>query len=163
MTITVQNSRKLMFTMDNEVSLRKAKQSDLPIILKLYGQPEIDDGKLLSLQEAEIIFARIQSYPDYSLYVAEYAGRVVGTFALLIMDNLGHLGAPSAIVEDVAVSPKMQGQGIGTKMLGHAIEKARQAGCYKLMLSANLKRKNAHLFYEKLGLTKHGNSYLLKP
>ena len=75
--------------MDKEISLRKAKQTDLPAILDLYGQPEIDNGQILSMQEAQIIFARMQSYPDYSIYVAEYQGRVIGTYGLLIMDNLG--------------------------------------------------------------------------
>lgn len=37
--------------MENQISLRKAMQADLPAILNLYGQPEIDDGKLLSLEE----------------------------------------------------------------------------------------------------------------
>ncbi|MDJ0621973.1 MAG: GNAT family N-acetyltransferase [Desulfocapsaceae bacterium] len=148
--------------MDKEISLRKAKQTNLPAILDLYGQPEIDNGRLLSMQEAQIIFARMQTYPNYSMYVAEYQGQVIGTYGLLIMDNLGHLGAQSAIVEDVAISPGLQRRFIGNKMLNYAIELARQAGCYKLMLSTNLKREKAHLFYEKLGLVKHGNSYLLQ-
>ena len=53
---------------------------------------------------------RFADYPDYTLYVAEQAGDVVGSFALLVMDNLGHLGAPSAIVEDVVVAPALQEQ-----------------------------------------------------
>ena len=47
--------------------------------------------------------------------------QVVGTFALLIMDNLGHLGAPSAVVEDVAVDPEWQAQGVGKVMMYHAL------------------------------------------
>ncbi len=52
---------------------------------------------------------RFARYPDYVLYVAEHEAMVVGTFALLVMDNLGHMGAPSAIVEDVVVDPGQQG------------------------------------------------------
>ena len=36
--------------------------------------------------------------------MAELNGEIVGTFALLIMDNLAHLGAPSGVVEDVVVA-----------------------------------------------------------
>jgi hypothetical protein len=70
-----------------------AAKTDLPEILRLYAQPEVDDGRVLSLQKAENIFERINNYPDYNLYVADSNGVIVGTFALLIMENLGHLGA----------------------------------------------------------------------
>jgi len=44
----------------------------------------------------------MRSYPNYHLYVARNESGAVGTFALLIMDNLGHLGACTGVVEDVA-------------------------------------------------------------
>ncbi len=81
------------------------------------------------------------------------------TFALLVMDNLGHLGAPSAIIEDVAVDPRWQGHGIGKKMMEHALELYREKGCYKAVLSSNLKRERAQAFYESLGFERHGYSY----
>ena len=46
--------------------------------------------------------------------------RTAIAFALLIMDNLGHLGAPSGLLEDVAVDPERQGEGIGRAMLEYA-------------------------------------------
>lgn len=38
----------------------------------------------------------------------------------------------------------------------------RPAHCYKVTLSAYLKRDRAHRFYESLGFTKHGYSFLLE-
>ena len=35
----------------------------------------------------------------------------------------------------------------------------RQKGCYKMMLSSNLRRTGAHAFYESLGFEKHGYSF----
>jgi GNAT superfamily N-acetyltransferase len=99
------------------------------------------------------------AYPDYKLYVAAQGTQVVGTFALLIMDNLGHLGAPSALVEDVAVDPAVQGQGIGKAMMRHAMALAAESGCYKLTLSSNLKREKAHAFYDALDFECHGFSF----
>jgi len=75
------------------------------------------------------------------------------------MHNLGHLGAPSAIVEDVAVAPALQGNGIGKAMMQFALELCRGKGCYKLMLSSNLKREQAHAFYDSLGFERHGFSF----
>ncbi|WP_051356794.1 GNAT family N-acetyltransferase [Azorhizobium doebereinerae] len=140
------------------ITMRPATEDDLPAVLALYAQPGMDDGKTLPMAEARALFARFARYPDYVLYVAEDAGAVVGTLALLIMDNLGHLGAPSAIVEDVVVDPARQGGGVGGVMMRFAMRKAAEKGCYKLVLSSNAKRVRAHEFYEKLGFRRHGVS-----
>lgn len=145
--------------MPDDVIIRPATENDLEGVVALYGQPGLDDGVVLSPPEARAIFARFATYPSYTLYVAELGGAVVGTFALLIMDNLGHLGAPSAIVEDVVVSAVHQSHGIGRRMMHFALDRAREVGCYKLMLSSNLKRERAHKFYEQLGFTRHGYSF----
>ena len=145
--------------MADTLTIRTAAQADLPAVLALYAQPGMDDGKVLPLPEAERLFARFARYPDYTLYVAEIGGHIVGTFALLIMDNLGHLGAPSAIVEDVMVDPARHGQGIGQAMMRFAVRCARDKRCYKLMLSSNAKRERAHAFYESLGFKHHGYSF----
>lgn len=138
---------------------RPALASDLPEVLRLYAQPDIDDGDILPLEDATRIWERMATYPDYKLYVAAQGTQVVGTFALLIMDNLGHLGAPSALVEDVAVDPAVQGQGIGKAMMRHAMALAAESGCYKLALSSNLRREKAHAFYDALDFERHGFSF----
>lgn len=143
-----------------KLSIQPAEKSDLPGILALYAQPDLDDGEMLSHQEAIVLFEKFEQYPNYKLYKALRENQIVGTFALLIMDNLGHLGRPSAIVEDVAVDPAFQRKGIGKKMIQHAMSLSRKAGCYKLVISANQKRNKAHAFYESLGLKRHGYSFV---
>src|SRR5262249_28082776 len=95
------------------------------------------------------------------LLVALSDGEVVGTYSLVIMDKLGKRGRPAGVLEDVAVSPARQGQGIGRAMMAHALEECRKARCYKLALSSNLKRADAHKFYESLGFERHGYSYVV--
>jgi GNAT superfamily N-acetyltransferase len=146
-------------TETDALCIRDAETDDLPGVLALYAQPDLDDGVVLTLHDAERLFARFARYPDYTLYVAEQDGRIVGSFALLIMDNLGHLGAPSAIVEDVVVGPVLHGRGIGRAMMRFAIERCREKRCYKLSLSSNAKRERAHAFYESLGFERHGYSF----
>jgi GNAT superfamily N-acetyltransferase len=141
------------------VTLRKASAADITAVLALYAQPDLDDGKILTVEQGVALFKRFSRYPDYTLYVAEQDDEIVGTFALLVMDNLGHLGSPSAIVEDVVVAPDRQGQGIGAAMMRFALERAREKRCYKLMLSSNAKRARAHAFYESLGYERHGYSF----
>jgi len=146
-----------------ELSLREAQESDLRHILDIYGQPGVDDGEVFTEAEARLHYQRLRQYPSYRLFVAVLDGQIVGTFALLIMDNLAHRGARSAVVEDVAVRPELQGRGIGRRMMEFARERCREAGCYKMALSSNLKRGPAHAFYDSLGFERHGYSFVIRP
>jgi len=143
------------------VVVRRAEQADLPAILALYAQPGMNGGEAISLDAAAGIWRRMAAYPDYGLYVAtaDGDGAVVGTFALLVMDNLAHGGAPSAIVEDLCVDERYRGRWIGRAMMTYAINRAREAGSYKLTLSSNLARAGAHAFYRALGFEQHGVSF----
>ena len=141
------------------VHIREATRLDLPAILRLLAQPAMDDGDVLPFADAERIFDRMACYPDYRMYVAIRGDRVVGCYALLIMDNLGHLGAPSGVIEDVAVDPQFHGQGIGRAMMRHALRMGADKVCYKVALSSNLTRERAHAFYEALGFERHGYSF----
>jgi GNAT superfamily N-acetyltransferase len=141
------------------VTVRKASAADIAAVLNLYAQPDLDDGNVLTVEQGIALFERFARYPDYTLYVAEQDYEIVGSFALLVMDNLGHLGSPSGIVEDVVVAPARQSTGIGAAMMRFALERAREKRCYKLVLSSNAKRARAHAFYESLGYERHGYSF----
>jgi N-acetylglutamate synthase-like GNAT family acetyltransferase len=141
------------------LSLRRATAKDLPAILALLAQPDYDNGDGVSPAEARAVFDKMARYPDYRLYVAEADGEVVGSYALLIMDNIGHKAAPSAIVEQVVVAEDRQSSGIGAAMMRRAMVDAAEAGAYKLVLSSNAKRGRAHAFYERLGFERHGFSF----
>jgi len=144
--------------------IREASGADLPAVLALYGQPDLDDGRVQGIADAERIWARFATYPDYRLYVAvSDSGEVIGTFALLIMDNLAHAGTPSGVVEDIVVSAAHQGSGVGRAMMAFARARCAQRGCYKMSLSSNLKRERAHQFYDSLGFEKHGYSFSVAP
>lgn len=143
------------------VSIRMARKADLADILHLYSQPEMDGGHSIRLEEAEILFDKFRQYPNYRIYVACNGDEVVGSYALLIMENLAHQGTPSGVVEDVVVAVEHQNKGIGRQMMQFAIEQCRNAGCYKMVLSSNLRRLDAHRFYESLGFEKHGYSFAI--
>lgn len=149
--------------MSVDVFIRAAAERDLPAVLALYAQPDLDDGNVLQVDQAAAIFARFALYPNYTLFVAEEGQQVIGTFALLVMDNLAHRGTPSAVVEDVVVSAAHRGRGIGRAMMRFAMERCALHGCYKMALSSNLKRRQAHAFYDSLGFERHGFSFVVKP
>ncbi len=142
-----------------EPDIREAADDDLEAILCVYREAGLDTAGGLSVAQARAIRDRMRAYPNYHLYVAVTQGRVCGTFALLIMDNLAHGGLPSGVVEDVAVLPSFQGKGIGKAMMHFAMQQCKRAGCYKLTLSSNQTREAAHKFYESLGFVRHGYSF----
>ena len=141
--------------------IRQATPDDAAALLNLYAQPDYDNGKVLSEEGAKAILVNAKKYPFYKFYIGECDGRVLGTYALLVMENIGHIGSPSAIVESVAVAAEAQGIGVGKALMTHAIEIAASQGCYKLALSSNIKRAGAHAFYDRLGFQRHGISFVV--
>ncbi|MCU0943299.1 MAG: GNAT family N-acetyltransferase [Hydrogenophaga sp.] len=150
--------------MNEALTLREATADDLPAVLALYAQPGMNDSGVIDLDQARAIFAQFARYPSYRLWVAcDAQGEVIGSYALLVMHNLAHMGTPAAVVEDVVVHPQHRSQGIGRQMMEHARTLAREAGCYKLALSSNQQRTRAHAFYESLGFERHGISFVITP
>jgi len=143
------------------LTVRPGTEADLPAVLALYGQPDFNGDNVLTFDEARAKFARFATYPDYTLHVAEKDGRIVGTFCLMIIDNLARRGRSSGLIEAVVVSSACQGEGVGRAMMRRAIEIAGEKGCYKVALSSGFKTKNAHAFYDSLGFERHGVSFLL--
>ena len=143
-----------------DLIIRQATLDDVKDILHIYAEA-LDNGKVITVEKAQKIFLKQQQYPNYQVFIALYEQQTVGTFALLIMENMAHNGTPSAVVEDVGVLPTMQSKGIGKLMMKFALKYAKEKGCYKMSLSSNLRREKAHQFYESLGFKKHGFSFLM--
>jgi GNAT superfamily N-acetyltransferase len=145
-----------------DIEIIEAGKEDLPHILSLYAEEDIDNGNVLPIGSAKAIFEKMQSYPNYKIYIAKYNDKIVGTFSLSIMDNIAHMGQSSGLVEDVVVKKSMRSKGTGRKMMEYALEICRKNNCYKMNLSSNLKRERAHKFYERLGFKKHGYSFSIE-
>jgi GNAT superfamily N-acetyltransferase len=147
------------------IEVKLATKDDLTEIIKLYQQSDMDNGMAVSIEDAEKIFNKTKLYPNYNFYVAINTltdkRNIIGVFGLLIMDNLGHRGTPSAIIEGVCVHEKMHGLGIGKQMMMAAKKTCEEAGCYKMALTSNITRQNAHQFYKSLGFEQHGISFQL--
>ena len=116
-------------TQHRPITIREAGEADLPTILQLYAQPEIDDGKILPLNVARSIFRQFRYYPNYTLFVAERDNRIAGSYVFLVMHNLGHLGVPSAIVDDVVVGDGKEADGARFDLGNDALRRPTTIGC----------------------------------
>jgi GNAT superfamily N-acetyltransferase len=50
------------------------------------------------------------------------------------------------------VHPNFRGKGIGKQLLDAAVDAAQREGCYRVQLTSNRQRTDAHRFYERHGL-----------
>jgi GNAT superfamily N-acetyltransferase len=136
--------------------VRLATEADLPRLLELLQQLSLDAPREQVTsplpQTYRGAFREIEADERQQLFVVEDRGRIVGTACLIVVPNLSHEGRPYALVENVVVDETERGAGYGELLLRHAMAEAQRAGCYKLALTSNKRRPNAHRFYQRLGL-----------
>ncbi|EFA68147.1 GNAT family N-acetyltransferase [Cylindrospermopsis raciborskii S07] len=141
-----------------KLKIRLTDSQDWSILNQLYA--DMDQKAPLADHRVQEIFTEISQIPNYHIYLAELDYEPVGTFSLLYVPTMMHLGYHRfAILDAVTVISSLRGQGIGTEMVRFALEQSAVAGCYKVTLSSNLKRDNAHRFYQSLGFEQHGWSF----
>jgi GNAT superfamily N-acetyltransferase len=83
--------------------------------------------------------------------VADLDGEVVGVCQLIVFRHLQARGGLCAEVESLHVHPDHRSKGVGAALLGDTIARAGELGCYRLQLTSNTARPDAHRFYERLG------------
>lgn len=135
--------------------VRLATEADLPRIVELLAQlspddPEREDTSSPLPYNYHLVF-REMVLGKQQLLVAEARKKIVGTLVLVLIPNLSHKGSPYAIIENVVVDEKQRSKGTGEALIRYAIGQARKAGCYKVSLTSNKRRTDAHRFYERLG------------
>lgn len=148
---------------EGTLPIREATEADLPRLVELLFQlsqtGEIAEREPHSPTAAELrALKRIGSLPGSSVLVLEAGGQVEGTVTLYVVPNISHGRRPFAIVENVVVDERCRGRGFGQILMDEAEARARAASCYKIALTSNQKRNDAHRFYSRLGYrqTHHG-------
>ena len=86
-----------------------------------------------------------------TVLVAELDGSVAGVCQLIMLRHLQERGGLCAEIESMHVSAALRGRGIGGFLLDAAVAEARSAGCYRIQLTSNKSRSDAHRFYARHG------------
>lgn len=107
-------------------------------------------------------FAEIEASQDNTLFVAERAGEVVGTFQVTSIPGMVARGARRGKIESVHVAPECRGMGIGKLMIAHALAFAKQQGVGLIELSSNKLRLDAHRFYRDLGFSQSHEGFKMQ-
>ena len=93
-----------------------------------------------------------------AVLVALEGGEVVGLCQVIVLRHFQHAGGLCAELESVFVREDRRSRGVGSALLEAAEALARERGCYRVQLTSNLARHDAHRFYEAhgYGATHHG-------
>jgi GNAT superfamily N-acetyltransferase len=141
--------------MQAEIIIRQARRDDLAALIAMFAADDIgghgDTVAADALPDYLRAFDTIAASPDQTLFVADLAGEVVGTFQTSITTTLAGRGASFMIIEAVQTRGDMRGRGIGAQMIEFCIADARRRGMPRVQLISNAKRKDAHRFYQRLG------------
>jgi GNAT superfamily N-acetyltransferase len=135
------------------ISIRTATEKDIPRILELYSQFSFQPGdyKAAPLEDCRQTLKKMSRVPGCNLLVAEENGEVSGTLFMAILPGMAHGTSPFGVVEYMVVDEKARRKGIGRALMEHCMKLAREAGCYKVMLTSDNRREAAHKFYESIG------------
>lgn len=131
---------------------RRATQEDLPALMRLYSF--LSPGDVIADPEDKNTIGHwesILSDPKLRYYLVETESKIVSTCTMSVIPNLTRGMRPYGLIENVVTDPEFRKQGLGTKVLKHALNDAWKEGCYKVMLLTGSKRESTLSFYEKAG------------
>jgi GNAT superfamily N-acetyltransferase len=140
--------------MTSEPVLRRASAADLPAIMRLLA----DDALGQSREGADegvyaAAFAAIERDPNNLILVIDIGGAVAGCAQLTIIPGLARRAVTRGQIESVRVASGHRGQGLGRWFMKALTEAARERGCGLVQLTSDVRRPDAHRFYESLGFT----------
>ena len=133
------------------ICIRKAKSQDFPAVFSLIknelGYYDLNETDALKRLE----YFRKSEY--WETFVADADGETVGFIG--VMKGMAYnIDGFYAEIAALAVSEKARRGGIGTALVRKAEEWALQNDVREVELHSNMKRLDAHLFYEKIGYVK---------
>lgn len=110
---------------------------------------EIDKETWIQQLDEINLHANIEIYVLFN----SLENKVVANGTLLIEKKFIHQCGKVGHIEDIVVDPKCQGMGLGKKIVEHLKERAKEVGCYKVILDCDVKNSQ---FYEKCGFSAKG-------
>lgn len=132
------------------------KEADLEAVLPLLAQLGYEPGP----EELARRFQAMDGSEGHLMLVAERGGRICGFLHVFARQALEK--PPEAIVQSMAVDAEIRRGGIGKMLLSEAEQWAARNGFTSVSLHSQLKRDDAHAFYESQGYERVATSGLLR-
>ena len=141
----------------NSSIIREARESDLPMIEKLMAElvDSVADDEGFDMGIVSGNFRTLLNDDNSYILVAEADDSVIGVITLAIRRTLLHSGT-SGLIEELVVSERHRGKGVGRQLIGAAIEKCEKMGCCKIEVSTETTNVDAREFYKSCGFEEIG-------
>ena len=143
----------------NSVVVRDAVIKDLPALAALMNEL----GYLTTVEEMTIRFENIRQHPDFRTLVAEYQNQVVGFAG--ITKNFSYESVEIYVrVMALVVDKSVRGKKIGFELIRAAESWAMLIKANRMVLTCGDReeRKDAHLFYRRMGFEIQSIGYIKK-
>ena len=131
--------------------IREAVEADFDQAMVLYGELGGPDN-VNSGEEGLNQWRAVLDHPGTTVFCLEQDGHLVSVVTLHILPNTTNRGRPYALIENVVTLKRLQGQGLGRRLMEHVVDEAWRQDCYKIMLLTG-QHVGARGFYERLGFT----------
>jgi GNAT superfamily N-acetyltransferase len=141
-------------TVPPPIHVRPAADADAAPIAALMGELGYDSTP----EQVRTRLARVAGNDDYAAFVAEADGEVLGFLGLQRGWVYEH-DRPFARLTALVVAERARRRGVGVRLVELADGWARERGAFVLMLTTNVRREEAHRFYEALGFSRTGYRY----
>jgi GNAT superfamily N-acetyltransferase len=134
------------------MQVRQAQSADFARVMELLRQLQPADPVLTDGRD-RAVFEQVLREPWLSLCVLEDRGQMQSACYLNVIPNLTRSARPYGIVENVVTDAAARGKGYGMRIVAYALERAWEAGCYKVMLQTGSKNESTHAFYRACGFS----------
>jgi GNAT superfamily N-acetyltransferase len=138
---------------DVPITVRPAVPADLERLVELMEAGSLEPGREdpADLPAYRAALDEIQAHPPSDVLVAVAGDQVVGVCQFIVFRHLQRRGGRCAELESMHVHPDWRSRGVGGVLLEEAVARARAAGCFRVQLTSNVARVDAHRFYERHG------------
>ena len=138
----------------DKIKIRQAEIKDVEKIASLCEQLEYS----VTNQQIEQRLTKIKNNDAHIVYVATVEDKyVIGWAHAHICESI--VIPTPAIILGLVVDKDYRHSGIGRFLMQQIEQWASLAGCDNILLTSNIKCKEAHLFYEKIGYTNIKQSF----
>ena len=143
--------------MTDSINIAPAQEQDLPAITALIVElsDEVDGQDATGRQMVEKNVRILFHDPAAHFLVARNADTVAGFVNFTTRKTIIH-SSESGLVDELIVSRKYRGKGIGKRLISRVIDKCRELGCCELEVTTMMSNKNARDFYKKCGFAEEG-------
>ncbi|MGX4585178.1 N-acetyltransferase family protein [Paenibacillus chitinolyticus] len=140
--------------MNETAIIRLIRHDELDQLLELYRQLKTEDPVIPPSEALDHQWNEMFHNPKMKFVVAEDGGKLAAVCVLVIVQNLTRGGRPFGLIENVVTRENHRKKGYGSLILQKALDLAREADCYKVMLLTSSKEDATLRFYEKNGFEK---------